>query len=149
MSIRKPSTSVLALSATIAGSFLACAAAAWAGSASPADGRAEYKPIQSVSYEFGSKALSGYFVKQGSACLVTLMVIERSDPEQPPPTSATRIRLTMSPGETAGLDSEEGRSLNVTCGEAAAKLIVDAGDRDRLMAVQAEGSPNSLAEEQR
>lgn len=149
MSFRKPSTTVFAFSATIAGSFLACAAAAWAGSASPADGRAEYKPIQSVSYEFGSKAMSGYFVKQGSACLVTLMVIERSDPEQSLPATATRIRLTMSPGQIAGLDSEEGRSLNITCGEGAAKLVVDAGDRDRLIALQAQRAPNWLAEEQR
>jgi hypothetical protein len=79
MSARKPTISVLAFSGTIAASLCACACAAWAGSASPPDGRGEYKPIQSISYEFGSKAMSGYFVKQGSACLVTLMVIDKSD----------------------------------------------------------------------
>jgi hypothetical protein len=52
----------------------------------------------------------------------------------------------MSAGEIASLDSEEGRSLNLTCGEGAVKLIVDAGDR---MALQAQRGPKKLAEEPR
>ena len=35
------------------------------------EGDAGYLPIQSINYEFGSKAMSGYFVPQGSVCLVT------------------------------------------------------------------------------
>jgi hypothetical protein len=148
MSSRKALTSILAFSGTVATSLWACAPATWAGSLSPADGRGEYAPIQSISYEFGSKAMSRYFVKQGSACLVTLMVIEKSNPDQLLPMTAARIRLAMSPGQIAGLDSEEGRSLNFTCGEGAAKLIVDSGDRDKLMALQAQWAPKRLADEQ-
>ena len=44
------------------------------------EGDAGYAPIQSISYEFGSKAMSGYFVPQGSVCLVTLMISERAIP---------------------------------------------------------------------
>ena len=44
--------------------------------------------------------------------------------------TATRVRLVLNPGETAGLDSEEGRSLNFTCGEGATALVVDSGERE-------------------
>jgi hypothetical protein len=43
-----------------------------------------------------------------------------------------RVRLTLEPGEVAGLDSEEGRSLNLACGEAAASLTVTTGGTQQL-----------------
>ena len=61
--------------------------------------------------------MSGYFVDQAARCVVMLMVSEKSDPDTTPSTTATRLRLVLNPGEMAGLDSEEGRSLNFTCGE--------------------------------
>ena len=42
----------------------------------------------------------------------------------------------MDPGQIAGLDSEEGRSLNFTCGEDATTLVVDYGERSKLLAQQ-------------
>jgi hypothetical protein len=42
----------------------------------------------------------------------------------------------LNPGQTAGLDSEEGRSLNFTCGEGATALVVDSGDREELVELQ-------------
>jgi hypothetical protein len=53
-----------------------------------------------------------------------LMVIEKTDPDLPQPTAA-RVRIMLDPLQVAGLDSEEGRSLNLTCGEGAATLAVD------------------------
>ena len=100
------------------------------------DGDAGYKPIQSIAYEFGSKAMSGYFVTQGSACLVTLMISDRGDPDQPSPATAARVRLVLEPGQIAGLDSEEGRSLNLTCGAGAKTLVVSSGERSKLVARQ-------------
>jgi hypothetical protein len=99
----------------------------------PVEGQARYRPIQSISYEFGSKSMSGYFVVQDASCLVTLMISEAGDPEQALPLSAARVRLQLHPGQMTGLDSEEGRSLNFTCGDNAAMLVVDAGERDRLV----------------
>jgi hypothetical protein len=117
-----------------------------ASSGSPADEtKAEYQPIQSLSYVFGSKLTSGYFEQRNGACFVTLMITEKSDAEAPLPLSPTRARLILYPGETAGLDSEEGRSLNLTCGEAAATLTVIAGDRDRLVALQNAGPLQTAA----
>lgn len=48
----------------------------------------------------------------------------------------------LNPGQIAGLDSEEGRSLNVTCGEGAAHLLVDTGTTDKLVELQNQGPPS-------
>jgi hypothetical protein len=104
-----------------------------------------YLPIKSISYTLGSKALSGYFVQLNSVCLVTLMIIESSDAGLPSSTAA-RVRIMLDPGQVAGLDSEEGRSLNLTCGEGAATLVVDYGERSKLVARQSLAVTNTIAE---
>jgi hypothetical protein len=126
-------TAIAAFAGTIALNLSIAVPAAMSGSLPPAEGQSQYQPVQSISYEFGSKFMSGYFVDEGAACQVTLMISEKGDPEQMQPLSAARVRLQLHPGQTAGLDSEEGRSLNFTCGDNAAMLLVDAGGRDRLM----------------
>ena len=135
-------------------SISAISAAIWFGAACVPAGSAElqieptatYKPIQSIRYEFGSKFMSGYFVEKSDSCFVTLMVTEKSDPNHLLPFTAARIRLVMKPGQTAGLDSEEGLSLNLTCGNGAATLRVDAGERSKLMTLQAATIQKSVAE---
>ena len=59
--------------------------------------QAGYLPIQSISYELGSKAMSGYFVPQGSVCLVTLKISEKNGSDRPSPTTAARVRLVLEP----------------------------------------------------
>ena len=103
---------------------------------------ARYVPIQSISYEFGSKSMSGYFVQQSTTCVVMLMISDKSDPAASP----ARVRLALVPGQIAGLDSEEGRSLNVTCGTGATTLLVDVGERGKLEALQRLAVPNAVAE---
>ena len=95
-----------------------------------------YRPIDSIRYDFGSKSANGYFVQQAARCVVTLMVYEKPDADASSSNTATRVRLVLNPGETAGLDSEEGRSLNFTCGEGAAALVVDSGEREKLVELQ-------------
>ena len=75
-------------------------------------------------------------MEQASKCLVTLMVSEKTDPDAAPPATAARVRLVLSPGQMAGLDSEQGRSLNFTCGEGATALIVDVGETEKLLDLQ-------------
>jgi hypothetical protein len=113
----------------------------WASAASsqtqaPVKDEAKYAPIQSIRYDFGSKSMSGYFVDQAARCVVTLMVSEKGDADSAPSSTATRVRLVLNPGQTAGLDSEEGRSLNFTCGEGATALLVDVGEREKLVELQ-------------
>jgi hypothetical protein len=113
------------------------------------EGDAGYLPIQSISYEFGSKAMSGYFVSQGSVCLVTLMISDKSDPDWLSRITAARMRLMLEPGQIAGLDSEEGRSLNFTCGDGARTLVVNYGDRSKLVVQQGVAVQNTIADRDR
>jgi len=80
--------------------------------------------------------MNGYFVQHGGNCVVTLMVLESSDADALLPATPTRVRLLLYPGQVAGLDSEEGRSLNFTCGDRAARLFVDIGGTNALIALQ-------------
>ncbi len=127
--------------ALISGMLMAFMPSLVQGGETIAEGQTRYEALQSIGYEFGSKFTSGYFVSHAGACVVTLMVIERSPSDQPLPVTAARVRLVLNPGQIAGLDSEEGRSLNFTCGAGAAALIVDTGERDRLVALQRSSLP--------
>ena len=126
-------TQASALAGTVA---IGLSAAATSAQAQSVRSEAKYAPIQSVSYDFGSKSMSGYFVDQAKKCVVMLMVFEKPDLDAVPSSTATRVRLVLNPGQTAGLDSDEGRSLNFTCGEEATALLVDSGDRQELMDLQ-------------
>jgi hypothetical protein len=127
----------IAHASTFAAAFMV---SLWASAASAQSqavkSEAKYVPIQSISYDFGSKSMSGYFVEQAARCVVMVMVSEKRDPDTDSSSSATRVRLVLNPGQTAGLDSEEGRSLNFTCGEGATALLVDSGERERLVELQ-------------
>ena len=87
-----------------------------------------YRPIESISYTLGSKKAIGYFSKDAERCNVTLMVAEAVDPDQEMPGSAARLRLALTPGQEAGLDSEEGQSIQMICGSGAETLVVLRGD---------------------
>ncbi len=137
---------IATIAGTIAVSLWVWVPAASSGSPSPVGNRAVYAPIQIISYEFGSKSMSGYFARQSDACFVTLMIIETSEPEASLPLSPTRVRLVLYPGQIAGLDSDEGRSLNFTCGEGATTLSVDAGGRAWLLELQARAMQNAIAQ---
>jgi hypothetical protein len=121
------------------------AAAASAQSQSVKD-QAKYAPNESISYDFGSKSTSGYFVEQAAKCVVMLMLYEKRDPDAASSSTATRVRLVLNPGQSAGLDSEEGRSLNFTCGERATALLVDAGEREKLIELQRLSSQKTASE---
>src|SRR5262249_43270562 len=72
---------------------------------------------------FGSKLTSGYFVAENGVCRVVLMVSEKADPDAAAQPSPTRLRLSLMPGQAASLDSEQGQSGSVACGEGAAQLL--------------------------
>jgi hypothetical protein len=104
------------------------AAAAVASSAAPAAGdQATYGPMQSISHDLGSKSAIGYFLREAGECQIVLMIAENADPESGPMLSAARLRLALRPGQAAGLDSEGGRSIDLTCGDEAATLTVRSG----------------------
>jgi hypothetical protein len=110
----------------VALSLGALAAAAIAGTAGAHRNPAgeTYRSAQAMSYELGSKRAIGYFVSQNGQCQVTLMVAEAVDPEEGRATSAARISVSMVPGQSATLDSEEGSSMVLTCGSGAETMKV-------------------------
>jgi hypothetical protein len=81
-------------------------------------------PIEAISYELGSKRAIGYFEPRDGMCQVTLMIAEAVAPDKTPPLSATRLSLPILPGESAGLASEEGRAIKLTCGAGAQTVVV-------------------------
>ncbi|ESY73550.1 hypothetical protein X743_11620 [Mesorhizobium sp. LNHC252B00] len=48
-------------------------------------------------------------------------------------------------GQIAGLDSAEGPSLNLACGEGPATLPVDVGEMDKLISLQSLALPDDIA----
>ena len=100
------------------------AVAAVASNAAPAGDQATYKPMQSISHDLGSKSAIGYFLRESGECRIVLMIAEKADPEAGPMPSAARLRLALRPGQGAGLDSADGRSIDLACGDEAATLTV-------------------------
>ena len=62
------------------------------------------------------------------------------------PTTAARVRLVLEPGQIAGLDSEEGRSLHLTCGGGAKTLVVNSGERSKLVVQQGVAVQETIAD---
>ena len=83
-----------------------------------------FRPIEAITYDVGSKRVIGYFSSGGGKCRVTLMIAEAFDPDISAPTSATRISLSLRPGERTALETAENASLALTCGTAAQTVQV-------------------------
>ncbi|TIP26414.1 MAG: hypothetical protein E5X67_20555 [Mesorhizobium sp.] len=64
-------------------------------------------------------------------------MIKPPSPQGEEAATATRVRLVLNPGQIAGVDSEEGYLVNLTCGMDATTLLADVGARDKLVALQA------------
>lgn len=94
-------------------------------------------PLQAMSYRFGSKRISGAFTRQQGRCLVSLVMADYGEPGTYLPVTPSRMRLLLQPRQVLGLDSEEGRSVNLTCAEDAGTMHVEVGDRGVLAAEQA------------
>jgi hypothetical protein len=109
------------------------AVAAVASNAAPAGDRATYKPMQSISHDLGSKSAIGYFLRESGECRIVLMIAEKADPEAGPMPSAARLRLALRPGQGAGLDSADGRSIDLACGDEAATLTVHSVAADAVV----------------
>ena len=103
--------------------------------ATAATQQATYVPVQAISHQFGSKAATGYFLQEAGACQVVLMISERYDSFAASHPTAARLRLALEPGQAAALDSEEGQSIDLTCGEDAATLAVRSGATDEVVAL--------------
>ncbi len=113
-------------SALVLGSALSSATALTASAGDEQE--VEYKPIQAISHVLGSKRAVGYFSRDGNACYVTLMVAEEVNLDVAMPPTAARVRVSLMPGQTIKLDSEERKFLDITCGPKAETVVARSGD---------------------
>ena len=90
-----------------------------------------FRPIQAMSYELGQKRAVGYFERANGTCRVTLMIAEEVNTDVAEPTSAARLRVSLTPGQGATLGSAEGESIAVTCGAGAETVDVVRGSPAR------------------
>lgn len=104
-------------------------APAGAGEPVAAPSQTQYREMQGITHEFGSKFAAGYFLSEGGKCRVTLLVAEKVDLERAAPQTATRVRFDLTPRQGAGIGVAEGHSLNFTCGENATALLVEKNSR--------------------
>ena len=89
-----------------------------------AAGGKTFGPIEAISYQLGSKRVVGYFDSRNGKCQIILMIAEVIDPEQARPASAARLLFPIWPGESAALASEEGPSMELTCGPGAQTVVI-------------------------
>lgn len=124
---------VVVAGAMVASIFALGGVASIAATAETAE--ATYVPVQAISHQFGSKAATGYFLQEAGACQVVLMISDRYDSFAATHPTAARVRLALEPGQAAAVDSEEGQSIDLTCGEGAATLAVRSGSTDEVVAL--------------
>ena len=84
-----------------------------------------FLPSQSISYDLGSKLMSGYFLRQDENCSLTMMIAENGDDDAPLQLSAARVQLALSPMQAVGFDSEDGQSITLTCGASGAQMTAE------------------------
>jgi len=83
-----------------------------------------FKPSEGMTYVLGSKRAVGYFLNTSGTCQVTLMIAEAVDPDVAQPTSAARMTVGMTPGQSMTLGSAEGESMVATCGSGGETLQI-------------------------
>jgi hypothetical protein len=98
-------------------------AGATSGDHAPVKGES-FRPIQAMSYQFGTKRMVGYFDSADGKCRLTLMIAEAVDPDVAAPSSAARVNLSLAPGQATSLDSAEHASIALTCGAGAQTVQV-------------------------
>lgn len=140
------------IAGTIAAALLVGVPITASGSEEVTESHAQIRPAENFSYELGAKFVSGYFVERAGTCLVTLTVMGimgKSDPDAHLPLAIASIHLNLYPRQIAGLDGQEGRSLNVTCGNAGSSLQVNFSEfsnKEWLVARPSQHLPNKFVD---
>lgn len=106
--------------------FLGVTAGASVVTAGAAEGNSRvYRPIDGLSYNFGSKLAVGYFLQRDGACALNLFLAENTGDDTGP--SAARLQVKVAPQESVKINSAEGHGLEIKCGDGAATLEVTDG----------------------
>ncbi len=77
--------------------------------------------------DLGSKHLVGYFVVADNACHLTVMIAERESDDVAAP--ASRLQISVEPGKSARVDTQDGATASFACDSAAQAMRVEKADR--------------------
>jgi hypothetical protein len=76
----------------------------------------KYNPIEAMTYALGANKLSGYFQPVNGKCAMTLMLFKNVDAAaDAPDNAASRVQVSVAPGEQARVDSAEGEGVKLNC----------------------------------
>ena len=89
---------------------LAAAAPALAG------GMETAAPIQAIVQNFGDRPVLAFYTRGTGTCDAVLMTSQEPGP---------RVRVNLVPGQAATIEDVGGGTLKLTCGEAAAQMLVE------------------------
>ncbi len=79
---------------------------------------------QATQVDLGSKKALGYYGKQNGKCNLTVMVFDKNQDASSENASAARLKVLVTPGTTASLESVNGRSVAFFCGSGARRMTV-------------------------
>jgi hypothetical protein len=101
---------------------LACASLSLFSAQAEASETGIYRPVQSISYTYGSKIAVGYFLQKDGACMISLFLTENTGDDTSP--APSRLQLKLAPAGSLVLNSGQGHVLELMCGAGAATLEV-------------------------
>lgn len=77
------------------------------------------RPLYAISFEVGRKQVLSYFLSKHRACDLTVMITDKPDKapggREIPPVTTTRLQTKIHGGNTAWLDTAEGKALEYAC----------------------------------
>ena len=82
------------------------------------------KPLAGISLAVGSKRMVGYFEANSGECALTVLVAPGMVGDDLPSYSPVRLIQTIAPGQTATVDTPEGKSLEFGCKPRATAMTV-------------------------
>jgi hypothetical protein len=100
--------------------------AAQAGDTSPVG--SQMKHLQAISFDVGRKHVLSYFLSKNGLCDLTVLVTDRPDEsfsgDEIPTLNTARFKAAVDGGNSAHLDTAEGKSLEYACATDAQAMSV-------------------------
>ncbi|QGM45923.1 hypothetical protein [Methylocystis heyeri] len=89
------------------------------------------KPMRAVSLNEGGKHIVTYFIDAGGVCKLTMMIGEswESYSDEPPLAKPSRVTVEVASGQSAMVDTADGKALNFHCENRASLMTATEIDR--------------------
>lgn len=89
------------------------------------------KPMRAVSLNEGGKHIVTYFVDAAGVCKLTMMISESWEnfADEPPVAKPSRVTVEVASGQSAMVDTAEGKALSFHCEERARAMTATEIDR--------------------